>query len=106
MARAWFLIASVLAFAFAGFLALEQRNLGFPDGYLTELDRAKKLYYPVFTLLGTLLGAYFAYLALRYPEVSLKKYLIQGAVLFVVFILSFAGLSLILSFNLDGGRGA
>lgn len=106
LTRACFVIASVLSFAFAGMLGLELRMLGFPDGYLTDFDRAKRVYYAVFGVLGIGLGLYFGYLAFYPSKGKSKRYILGLALLFAVLILCFFALHFALSLRLDRGQGA
>lgn len=104
-ARAGSLLCFIFAFLLSAFLALELREFGFPDGFLTELDRARRVLFPVAIALNLGLGVYFLYFAFSYRQGANRKpflvaLLVYGLLLLVLFFVDYA-----LILQLDGWAG-
>ena len=67
---------AVLTWAIASLVWLEMQYLGFPDGYLSELDRAKQFIYSGFGLVSFATGGWLFYLGFACHTVKLHHYLL------------------------------
>lgn len=85
----WLLLAGLAAWSTAG--------LGFPDGHLTELDRARAVSWPVTAVLSLLGAGATAAWADRAPRLA--------AAALALMVLGAWGVDLLLAANLDHGGG-
>lgn len=84
---------------------LSLRLMGFPDGYVTELERARRLYFYVYSGLSFVMGGWFVYRGWKAARQASSKattlsILIYGALTAAVFLLD-----LYARHRLDGGAG-
>ena len=95
----------VLTFALAFVLGQTARYLGFPDGYLTELDGARKLLYETFSRINIALGIYFLYLGLRLRQPSKGRHLLAPIVVLGGLVAIAVAVDCTLPLYLDRGQG-
>lgn len=81
------------------------RYLGFPDGYMTELDRAGKILYGIFSCLSAPIGFFFFYLGLSGSKQGVKGQLKIAILIYMALIAITMIIRLLLSLFLDNGRG-
>jgi RsiW-degrading membrane proteinase PrsW (M82 family) len=80
--------AGLIAFALSVYAWMEFRQIGFPDGFLSEWDKARKVLLCSFTILSFLAGVWFVYFGrLSNQPKSLRKLYIT-AILYVILLLS------------------
>jgi hypothetical protein len=98
-------LLGVTVLALAAFVYAELRLLGFPDGHLTELDRARIPLHSVFIGLSVLCGLCSLYLAAA--ESGRRRHLGLRAVvpLYLVIVLATLLIDFHLGSYLDGGTG-
>jgi uncharacterized membrane protein len=96
----------IISFAAPAFINVAYiRYLGFPDGYVTELEKAGRTLYYVFLCLSPVFGALFFYLGLSAVKQKSGRPLLISI---VVYIATCAALILVysaLGLFLDNGRG-
>jgi hypothetical protein len=98
-------LLGVMLLAVAAFAYTELQLLGFPDGHLTELDRARIPLHSVFIGLSVLCGLYCIYLAAADPGRRRQLGLRAVVLLYLAIGLATLLIDLYLSSYLDGGIG-
>jgi hypothetical protein len=93
----------VLAIAAYDYLWL--KDLGFPDGAITELDRARIPLYNIFVTLSVFCGAYLIYLGAKASEQQRRMRLLTVALLYLLIIAVTISLDWHFSTYLRGGAG-
>ncbi|MBF2087092.1 hypothetical protein [Thermoleptolyngbya sp. C42_A2020_037] len=98
-------LCAFLVLALSGMIYLEVQGLGFPDGFLTELDRAKKLLGLIFLWVSLPIALWLGWLgwvAARQPIGRLLRSTILGYGAFLLILLGIYGY---LQQTLDAGGG-
>jgi hypothetical protein len=98
-------LLGVTALAVAAWAYTELQLLGFPDGHLTALDRARIPFHSVFIGLSVLCGLYSLYLGAAEPGRRRQLGLRAVVLLYLVIGLATLLIDLYLSSYLDGGIG-
>lgn len=78
---------------------------GFPDGHLTELERAQKILFQCFLWPDLAMGGYFFYLCYIASKRKMESKLFFAAIGYVCFIVILSCCNYILSTNLNHGIG-
>lgn len=99
-----FSIAGV-ALALALFGYLEVRFMGFPDGFLTELDRGRRVLWGGFAGLSLVALVWFAYLGWLAFNKNISRPLAVSAALYAGFAALAAAVDFYLRKTLNGGGG-
>lgn len=100
-----FLGASLLL-VLSGWVYLEVQGLGFPDGFLTELDRAKKLLGSIFFGVSLPVALWLGWLGWVAPHQPIGDRLYRTAGVYGAFLLTLASIYAYLQQRLlDGGGG-
>lgn len=98
-------ILTIILFIVAVMLYLSAASKGFPDGHLTELDRAERPLFYVSGVLSLLMGLVLLYLA-RFSKAHHTHKIFNGViVILLILIISVGGLHWYFISNLDGGFG-
>lgn len=78
---------------------------GFPDGHLTELERARVILYNIFTLLSIMLSLWYGYMGLKTTQSIAQRKLLTAIFIYIA-LLFFTGMSdYYLELHLDHGIG-
>ncbi len=95
----------IIGFVISAFLYLELQAMGFPDGFLSNLDKARKLYYPIFiaTNFGFIVHSLLLTKKVRRKNFKKQINFCYGAY-FLVMTLFYSG-DRLLSLLLDNGIG-
>ena len=93
------------AFLFVALCYLSWRNLGFPDGYLTELGSTLSILYPVYMLVGTGFGTCFIINRTVLGHSRQRRFIRLTAFLFLCFLAFTATLHFLLPRLLENGTG-
>lgn len=93
----------ILAIAANDYLWLN--NLGFPDGSITELDRARIPLYKAFIALSFLCGAYFVYLGAMASEQRRKGRFLAALALYTLILAATLSIDRYFGTYLRGGEG-
>ena len=80
--------AGLIAFALSVYAWMEFRQIGFPDGFLSEGDKARKGLLCSFTVLGFLASVWFVYLGRFSNHTKTARKLYITAILYVILLLS------------------
>ena len=81
------------------------RFMGFPDGFLTDLDRAQRILGYVFLGTSVPAGLWFGFLSWIAPQHRVGKKLLVTIALYVGFLLLLYGINFYLRQNLNSGSG-
>ncbi|GAB4132632.1 MAG: hypothetical protein Fur0046_02560 [Cyanobacteria bacterium J069] len=100
-----FLGASLLL-VLSGWVYLEVQGLGFPDGFLTELDHAKKLLASLFLCVSLPIALWLGWLGWVAPHQPIGDRLQRTAGAYGAFLLGLAGIYAYLRQTLLGGGGS
>lgn len=89
----------------AFFMKVQADGFGFPDGHLSELERAQLPLNYVFSTLSGIFGLILFYLAWKPP--SIKPAIVNKAAtaLYLALIMAFIGINYWLGLRLDHGQG-
>ncbi|MBU1077208.1 MAG: hypothetical protein KKH98_07945 [Spirochaetes bacterium] len=79
--------------------------LGFPDGGLTEFERAENFLYRIFIWPGFALGLYFLYLGWTASKQKIKKKLVISICIFIFIIIATIIVDYYFSLHFDNGGG-
>jgi hypothetical protein len=96
-------LTALIAFALAGISVLVRQTLGFPDGHLTDYERALRTIYAVFSAGSMLAGGLFVILMLRATR---PRSLVLAWVGYLAFGLLLVLLAFLFGTLLDNGGGA
>lgn len=80
-------------------------QLGFPDGFITELGYAQRRLAYLFIGISIIVGAYFIYLSTLASQKKIGKPLLAAAILYVVVIVSLSLMDYYYRLNLIGSGG-
>jgi hypothetical protein len=94
-----------IAFAFSLVACLHLQFLGFPDGSLTELERAEKILFNVFICISISFGVYSFYLGWIAAARGIGKRLCVTALLYTVFVVVAVFINYYFRLHLDSGAG-
>ena len=94
-----------LAWGLSLFAWMTAKQLGFPDGHLTELDRARESLYEIFAGMNVALGAYFFYLGAAFRKQTKRARLIIALLIFLGLVMTAAIVDYSLYLQLDRGQG-
>jgi len=81
------------------------KYLGFPDGHLTDLDKAQKCLYHFFLWPSIGFGFVFAYLRWKVTSYEINKIMLIFVVIYLLFLLVIFISNYYLEINFDGGVG-
>lgn len=95
----------ILDFSCVIFWYLELGLLGFPDGYLSQLDLARQISYPVLIMLGLAFLLYILFLATKIRQPSLNRQINLCYCAYFLFLLSYFSVDYWLSKFLNHGTG-
>ena len=79
--------------------------MGFPDGHLTELDRARKPLYKIFMLISFTFSPYFLYLGWISNKLVRNKHLLIFLLVYLLLIVALVCVDYTLSLRFDNGVG-
>jgi hypothetical protein len=82
-------LAGLVAFALSVYAYFERRFMGFPDGFLTELDRAERVLFDIFIWASILAGSWFFFLGWSVPREPEGKKLLVTIFFYIFFIVIF-----------------
>ncbi len=95
-----------VALALPGLVYLEYiYGLGFPDGFITELEYAERRLAYVFIVISLIIGSCFIYLGKAAGRETVGRKLFAVIILYLVFIIGFALINYYYHLNLTGGGG-
>ncbi len=98
-------VFSAVSLLLGGYLYLEWTSIGFPDGYVSDFDRARQILYPIGMILSTAFAISFARMGRKpWVETNQKK-ILSCLLLFLGMIVFFVTLLFFLSVKLDHGQG-
>jgi hypothetical protein len=85
-------------------------RLGFPDGFITELEYAERRLAYIFIVISLTIGSYFMYLGKMYlgkgaGRKAISKRLSATIIVYLAFIISLTLLDYYYHLHLTGGRG-
>ena len=98
-------ILVVILFPVSAMLYLNADSKGFPDGHLTELDRAEQPVFYISSICSLLTGLFLLYLARFKKAVSANKTFYRTLILLFLVVLIIGGIDWYLSETLDNGVG-
>lgn len=99
------MFAAGLILLAAAFVSWWLRDLGFPDGHLTEWDRARRVLGNLFTGTSVAAGLGLFFLGARARKHAIARPLRIALVVYVAFTLVMLGLDQYLGVRLDRGGG-
>jgi hypothetical protein len=79
--------------------------MGFPDGYITECERAEKILYRIFILPEIAFGLFFIYLGWTASKQRITRKLTASLALFILYLIVIIIVDGYLRLHLDNGRG-
>jgi hypothetical protein len=79
--------------------------LGFPDGFITELEYAERRLAYIFIVISLIIGSYFMYLGMGAGRKVIGKRLSATIIVYLAFIISLMLLDYYYHLHLTGGRG-
>ena len=82
---------------------LDAQFMGFPDGYLTELQMAQRHLYRIFSLVTVLWSPYFLYLGWTLHKRRTSRNLFIALLLYLVLVALAAGIDYSLSLHFENG---
>ncbi|MFQ3629902.1 MAG: hypothetical protein SNJ81_20305 [Cyanobacteriota bacterium] len=97
--------SAFLLLGLSGWVYLEVQGLGFPDGFLTELDRAKTLLARLFLGVSLPVALWLGWLGWVAPHQPIGDRLYRTAGVYGAFLLTLAGIYAYLRQTLLGGGG-
>lgn len=98
-------ILAIILFVVAAILYLEADMKGFPDGHLTDLDRAEQPLFCVSSILSLLTGLFLVYLA-RFKKINNTNRTFYRTLIFLLIaVLIIGSLDWYFIETLDGGAG-
>lgn len=98
-------LLGIIALITASFVFYTLRFKGFPDGYLTELDRAERRLFSVYILVNIIAGLYCLYLGRIASEKRVGKRLLVVTLLYVILTAVIFVVDDYYILNLDNGIG-
>ena len=98
-------VLAVIVLAIAAYDYLWLKDLGFPDGAITELDRARIPLYKVFITLSVFCGAYLIYLGAKGVDQQRRMRLLAVTFLYLLIVAVTITIDWRFSTYLPGGGG-
>ena len=98
-------LLTIISFAIAVLLYLEADSKGYPDGHLTELDKAERPLLYASSILSLLTGLFLLYLARFNSALSANKIFYRTLAFLFLAILITGGIDWFLTETLDNGIG-
>lgn len=98
-------VTSIVVLIIASYFYVVVRSFGFPDGHVTELERAREPLYITFILLSVLHGAIFFVISFTAVGTRLVQLLLRVGAVYVVCVVTIFAVDTIFSFYLDHGVG-
>jgi hypothetical protein len=95
----------VVALALTYYLTIEIQYTGFPDGGITDLDRARLPLYKVYLCLNIIFASASAYFGYATPSDKIKRRAIAITVAFLLYAGLIIAIDYYLSLHLDDGAG-
>jgi hypothetical protein len=80
-------------------------RLGFPDGFITELEYAERRLAYIFIVISLIIGSYFIYLGKGAGRKAIGKRLSATIIVYLAFMISLTLLDYYYHLHLTGGRG-
>jgi uncharacterized BrkB/YihY/UPF0761 family membrane protein len=99
------ILLGLVALFTALFFYMGLQMAGFPDGHLTDLDKAEKKFHPYFIALSVACGLYLIYIALTATSRGIGKKFAGGAVAYLLMLGVTLAIEFYLSQTLDDGIG-
>jgi len=99
-------ILAIILLVVSALLYLAADSKGFPDGHLTELDRAKQPLFYISSILSVLTGLSLFYLARLKKAANVNRTFQRALIFLVILVLIISGLNWYFIYNLDHGVGA
>jgi H+/Cl- antiporter ClcA len=87
------------------FFHMTLQEAGFPDGHITDLERAHAKLYPPFIVLSIICGLYFFYIGITVANRKIRSRFLAGILAYLLISCITGAIDVYLTMTLDDGAG-